>query len=455
MDLRGYVAIIRKYLPLLLAASLLGLLGGFGLYAASPKTYAADVQFYVSTPVPDGTSAQSGGQFATGRMTSYGELLSSQELGERVVKASGLTDLTGLQVAQRIEATSSVDSVLIKATVQDTDPARALRIAQGIDKVFGPMVDQLDNTGRKVPIVQINTVSAPKVNPAPVAPRLKLNLLLGLALGLGAALAFAVLRELLDQSVNSAEQAREIAGAPVIGTIPADPATPDRPLLVGEARTSARAEAHRQLRTNLAFLDSARSARVVVFTSPTDADGTSTVAANTALAFAEAGERVCLVEADLRHPAALDAFAAQAGDGLSADQLRGDGLSALLAGSATVDAVVRPWSNQGTSLDLLGAGDVPPNAAELLASPRLESAVAELRSRYDRVVIDAPALLPVADAAVLAATADGVVLVARAGRTTASQLQAARAALEPIRARVLGVVMNRAKPLGRALAKRG
>ncbi|GAA1389870.1 polysaccharide biosynthesis tyrosine autokinase [Luteococcus peritonei] len=454
MDLRGYLTLIRKYLPLILAASLLGLLGGFGLYAATPKSYAADVQFYVSTPVPDGTSAQSGGQFATGRMTSYGELLSSQELGERVVKAAGLTDLSGLQVAKKITATSSVDSVLLKATVTDTDPQRALAIAQGIDKVFGPMVDKLDNTGRTVPIVQINTVSAPKVNPNPVAPKPKMNLLLGLALGLGLSLAFAVVRELLDQSVKSPEQAREVVGAPVIGTIPADKASDDRQLLVGSDRTTARAEAHRQLRTNLAFLDSARSAKVMVFTSPAGADGTSTVAANTALAFAEAGERVCLVEGDLRSPGALAAFA-RFGNGLDPEALTGDGLSAVLAGRAELGAVLRTWRSENTSLDLLGAGQVPPNAAELLASPRLEATLAELRSRYDRVVVDAPALLPVADASVLAAAADGVVLVARSGRTTTAQLQAARSALEPIRARILGVVMNRARTAGRTAARRG
>ncbi|WP_394274729.1 YveK family protein, partial [Luteococcus sp.] len=160
MDLRTYVAIIRKYLPLLVIAGLVGLLLGFAYYKSQPKQYAADVQFYVSTPVPDGISAQSSGQFATGRMTSYVELLSSQELGSRVVKASGV-DLDADQVARRITATTTTDSVLVKARVTDTDPQRALKISEGVAKVFGPMVDQLDNSGRKVPIVQINTVSAP------------------------------------------------------------------------------------------------------------------------------------------------------------------------------------------------------------------------------------------------------------------------------------------------------
>lgn len=434
MDLRTYVAIIRKYLPLLIIAGLVGLLLGFANYKAQPKQYAADVQFYVSTPVPDGGSAQSSGQFATGRMTSYVELLSSQELGSRVVKASGV-DLTADQVAKRITATTTTESVLVKARVTDTDPQRALKISEGVAKVFGPMVDQLDNSGRKVPIVQINTVSAPKLLAAPVAPRPKMNLLLGLAAGLALALAIAVLREILDSSVRSSEEVRTQVGAPVIGEIPNDSAAGKTPLLQS-GTSSERVEAHRKLRTNLAFIDATDATKVVQFTSPAEKDGASTVAANTAISFAETGERVCLVHADLR-TATSGAFG---GAGKA-------GLSGVLAGGTTLDRALHPLEGHA-GVDVLPAGELPPNPAALLGSQNLGELVTELRRRYDRVILDSSALLPWTDAAILTGVSDGVVLVMREGSTTATQLESSRNALDAVHARVLGVVMNRTRSQG-------
>ncbi|MGO4956998.1 polysaccharide biosynthesis tyrosine autokinase [Luteococcus sp. Sow4_B9] len=432
MDLRSYVAIIRKYLPFILICGLIGLLAGFASYKTTPKQYAADVQFYVGTPVPDGGSAQAGGQFATGRMTSYVELLGSQELGDRVVKATGV-QLTSDQVAKRIKAENTVDSVLVTAVVTDTDPTRAFTIAKGIAKVFGPMVDQLDNSGRKVPIVQISTVSAPQLHAAPVAPKPRMSLLLGLGAGLALALAIALLRELLDNSVRSADAARDLAGAPVIGEIPDDSSARVAPLLRGVDNDSARAEAHRKLRTSLAFLGATDRTQVVLFTAPEDGDGASTVAANTAISFAETGERVCFVEADLRHPSAREAFDTGLG---------GKGLSNVLAGEATLDSVITHWRGE-PSIDLVTAGELPPNPAALLGAERFASTIEELRGRYDRVILDSPALLPFADAAVVAGISDGVVLVMRDGSTTAGELESARSALDAVRARVLGVVMNR------------
>lgn len=444
MDLRSYLAIIRKYLPVIVACTLLGLLGGLARYTLSPKAYAADVQFYVSTPVPEGGSAQSVGQFATGRMTSYVELLSSQELGSRVAKAANV-ELTGSQVAKRITADTTVDSVLLKATITDSDPQRALQIAEGVAKVFGPMVDQLDNAGRKVPVVKINTVSAPSLHDGPVAPKLKTSLALGLGLGLALSVGFALVRELLDTSVRSPGAARELGGVPLIGTIPDDRAVRRHEVLTGDLRHSARAEAHRQLRTNLAFVDAGQGAQVLAFVAPSGQGATSTVAANTALSFAEASERVCFVEANLRETVAID--------GMGVDDH--NGLSTVLAGASDLESVVRP-SATDPRIDVLPAGQLPPNPAELLTSPRFTQLVEQLRSRYDRVVVDAPGLLDVAEAAVLAKTADAVVLVVQQGRTSTQELEAARDALSTVGARVVGLVLNRARASrGRSRARRG
>lgn len=444
MDLRTYLAVIRKYLALIVAAALIGLLGGYALYKSQPKQYAAHVQFYVSTPVPDTSSAQSVGQFAANRMVSYTELLNSEELGNRVAKASGV-DLSGDKVAQEITADTTTDSVLLTATVTDSNKDRALQIAQGVAKEFGPMVEQLDNAGRKNPLVSVQTVSEPSVGATPVAPKSRTDLLMGLGLGVLLALAYALFRELLDNSVKSEAAMRELAGAPVIGSIDNDKTAAGQPLLTGAASTSARGEAQRKLRTNLAFLDAPNRSTVIAFTSPMPKEGTSTVAANTAISFAESGERVLLVDADLRSAGVSSLLGAGSGVGLSN----------LLAGSAGLEAAVQHWKGQDR-LDVLRAGELPPNPADLLGQPRFAALLDELSQHYDRIIIDTPALLPVADAAVVAGASDGVVLVTRAGHTTGSQVERSRNALEAIHARLLGVVSNRARNehhLGRGESK--
>ncbi len=439
MDLRTYLAIIRKYLPLLVIGALVGLLGGYALYASKPKQYAADVTFYVSTPVADNTSAQSAGQFATSRMVSYVQLLQSQQLGERVAKASGVS-LNGAQVANRITANTTVETVLVTVTVTDSDGQQALKLAQGINKVFGPMVDELDNISRKTPVVAVKTVSEPHLHSAPVAPKSKTLLLGGLGLGLGLALAFAIFRELLSNSVKSEAELRERAGAPVIGAIAADRRIATSPLLRSE-EPSARAESHRKLRTNLAFLDATGHSRVLAFTAPAAGDGATTVAANTALTFAETGERVLLIDADLREGGASQLFG-----------LDGPGLSGVLAGTALLEQAVRSTANGG--IDVLPAGELPPNPAALLGQPAFVALLEAVRERYDRVVLDTPALLPVADAATVGALSDGMVVVTRDGRTTADQMERTRGALEAVHCRLLGVVRNRVKAEGGARSAR-
>lgn len=442
MDLRSYLAIIRKYLPIIVGGALIGLLAGFAIYATTPKQYAADVTFYVSTPVPEQANAQAVGTFAAGRMVSYAELLQSEDLAARVVKQQNL-DVPAAAVAKEITANTTTQSVLITARVTDTDKARALKISQGLAETFGPMVDQLDNAGRKTPLVTINTVSEPRLKAAPVAPKSKTLLGMGLGLGLLLSLVYALLRELLNNAVKNDEELRQHAGAPVIGAVVADPSANGNPLLTVSNHANPRAEEHRKIRTNLAFIDAAQPARVITVTAPMPGDGATTVAANTALSFAETGERVCLVGADLRDGGAGELFG-----------VGGPGLSAVLSGTTDLAGAVRA-SRTEPRIDVLPAGELPPNPASLLGQARFNDLVAQLRSSYDRVVIDTPALLPVADAATVAAQSDGVVLVVREGATTAKQVDSARSALEAVNARTLGVVNNRARAEGNRKVRSG
>ena len=177
MDLQSYLATLRKHLIFIIVAVALGAGVAMLIFWRTPPTYASQIQFYVSTPLPEGTNAQSAGQFAQARVNSYVQLLSSEVLGARVVKATGV-DLTAGEVAKRISATADVNTVLLTATATDQSPDRSLAIARGVGIAFGTMVDELDNAGRNSALVVIHTVSGPTLLSGKVAPSLRLYLLI-------------------------------------------------------------------------------------------------------------------------------------------------------------------------------------------------------------------------------------------------------------------------------------
>ncbi|HYP44808.1 MAG TPA: polysaccharide biosynthesis tyrosine autokinase [Propionibacteriaceae bacterium] len=432
MTLRSYVAVIRKNWLILVLASLLGSSLGAVAFWVTPPRYASSVDFYVSTPRTQGTSAQAGGQFAESRVNSYILLLSSEQMARRVIESTDV-DLSPSELADKVGASAELNTVVVTATVTDSSAERAARITEGLSEEFPTLVDELDNQGRTADaIVVINVVSGPTA-PVQVAPDWRKNIGLGLLAGLAAGLLIAVLRELLDTSVRQAEVAQQLVGAPVVGTIGFDSDVKKAPLIIEGGLKSTRAEAYRQLRTNLQFIVAARPADVIVVTSSVPLEGKSTTAANLGLTFAQFGERVLLVEGDLRRPELANYLGLE----------REVGLTNVLAGQVELADVIQPWGTGG--LFLLASGSTPPNPSELLGSARMREVIANLRQQFDKIVIDTPPILPVTDAAVASSWADAVLLVIRHGHTNRAQLATASQALVNVDAPVVGCVLNMRK----------
>ncbi|MFN2537569.1 MAG: polysaccharide biosynthesis tyrosine autokinase [Mycobacteriales bacterium] len=262
------------------------------------------------------------------------------------------------------------------------------------------------------------------------SPRPKLNLALGLLVGLAVGIGGAVARETLDTSVKGPEQAAELAGAPVIGAITFDADASKTPLVVVSAPGSPRAEAFRQLRTNLQFVDIEPPLRSVVVTSSVSGEGKSTTTCNLAITLAEAGLRIILVEADLRRPRVADYMGLEGAVGLTS----------VLLGRVDLDTALQPWRD--LSLSVLPSGPLPPNPSELLGSAGMGELLHELEQRADIVLLDAPPLLPVTDAAVLGASASGVILLIRSSKTRREQVHRAASILTTVGATPLGAVLN-------------
>ena len=439
MDLRAYWNALRKSWLLILALTLLGAVLASGALVLSTPQYANTVEFYISTPISENESAQSNGQFAQNRVSSYVQLLESDRLSQSVAQQTGISagDVHGT-----IAATAQASTVLVTATVTDTSAARAAQIATALSTAFPKLVDQLDNSGRGRDVVEVNLTSGPTPSDGPVAPNILLYGVIGVAGGLLLGVIVALIRALLDQSMRTAEEVSDAVGAPAVGSVLADSSLKRSPLIVGAAAMSIRAEEFRQIRTSLKFIDAAHQADVLLVTSALAQEGKSLTSVNLAISLAEDDKRVLLVDADLRRPSAAALL------GLEQEI----GVTNVLIEQTSLAEAVQPWKPD-ERLSFLASGHLPPNPAELLGGDKMAKLVAELRGRYDKIIIDSPPVLPVADAAVLATLADGVLFVVRYGKTARGAVRTATQSLTDVGAHIVGGVLNLRKESARTLAR--
>jgi polysaccharide biosynthesis transport protein len=255
------------------------------------------------------------------------------------------------------------------------------------------------------------------------------GILAGGLLGFG----LAWLRDLLDHRLKSVEEIASVLQLPVLGALPyfGDKAeTSQIGRLVALSPRSIAAESVRTLRTALHFGLAGRDVKAIVITSPSAGDGKSTVASNLAIALAQADQRVLLIDADLRKPTQHLIFEVSSARGLGS----------VLADRRPVEEAIIPGVLD--SLDVLPCGPLPANPVELLNNGFFADMLNKLRERYDRIIIDSPPVMPVADARVIAALGDATILVLRAERSTRRVSLAARNELWRVRATRIGVVVN-------------
>ncbi|MDB9339602.1 MULTISPECIES: GumC family protein [Cyanophyceae] len=263
-----------------------------------------------------------------------------------------------------------------------------------------------------------------------VSPRINLNLALGGFLGILLAVGSALFLDALDKSVQTAAEAEQLLDYPLLGKIPKmirDDNTSELPLLNNPY--SSVNTAFEMLQINLGFTISDKELKVIVVSSCLPGEGKSFVAANLAVATAQMGRRVLLIDADMRRPRQQELW-----------QVRNlMGLSNILAGQTDLTQISQEAL---VNLDLLTAGTIPPNPAALLDSQRMHELVQQASQDYDCVIIDTPPLTFIADASIIGKMADGILLVARPGILNSDAIRTTKALLENSRLSVLGMVLN-------------
>jgi succinoglycan biosynthesis transport protein ExoP len=308
------------------------------------------------------------------------------------------------------------------------------RDMQSSKQIYESLMQRAKETGvsGELKSSNIRIVDPAEVPRSPVSPRRQLNMTLALLTGTVLALGLTFFLEYLDNRIKTPDELKSHLGLAFLGLIPkvADKSGQSAPLLTDGAPGSF-VEAFRTLRTNVLFSSAQSGAKTVVITSTGPGEGKSVVASNLAVALAQSGQRVLLIDADLRRPQLHIRFG----------QKEEPGLSNLMVGNAKASEVVRKTAIHG--LWLLAAGRVPPNPAELLGSARFRDFIATLKDHFDCIVVDTPPVLAVTDAALVANVASGVIFVV--GAEMASRY-AARAAIETLvaaKAQFFGGVLNK------------
>jgi capsular exopolysaccharide synthesis family protein len=402
--------------------------------ALGPPVPAASVSAVGSSDVIEiraqSTSRSRAAAMASAYATSYLEYRRSQSLGdlaqaEQKIQAR-ISDfqaqIDALDIAARAGNTQSTGT----SASRDTLVTQQALFKQRLDEL---RVDAELKTGG-AQIVTKGLAPTTKVKPT-TAKNGVLALVLGSILGVG----LAFMLEFLDDSIRTKDDLERWAdGTPVLGLLPvvAYRKDVDNPHLVTLAdMTSPSAEAYRSLRTSLQFLGVARAPRVFQITSANPREGKTTTTANLGVVLAQAGQRVVMVDCDLRRPR-LHGFA-----GLSNQR----GFTSAFVGDLPLSEVIRPVP-EVERLFVLASGALPPNQSELLASRRTAEIFAELQETFDVVLVDCPPVLPVTDASVLSAWVDATIVVVTAGSTPRSDLRRALELLRQVDAPVVGLVLN-------------
>lgn len=434
MELRDYIRILHKNWIIILVCTVLGLGAAAAYSALQTPQYRSTTQLYVSVRTEGAATGElvQGTTFARQIIASYVEISTTALVLEPVIDELGLaTTVAGL--ADRVSANAPLNTVMIEITVTDPDPQLAARIA---DATAASLTDVVQNTldapateDAASPVV-LRTVQPAEVSAAPASPNIPLNTAVGALFGLALGIGIGALRTVLDTRIRTLHDIEQVTDAPLLGGIAFDPDAPKRPLIVHADPRSPRSESFRSLRTNLQFLNVEGGPRSFVISSAGPSEGKSTTTANLAIALAETGARVALIDGDLRLPRVADYMGIEGGVGLT---------DVLIGRVQLVDALQK-WGRG--DLYVLPAGIVPPNPSEMLGSPAMDHVLAALTEHFDYVLVDAPPLLLVTDAAVLSKKTRGVILAAASGRTKKQDLSGALRSLSTAGGTLLGVVVT-------------
>ncbi|GAA4118541.1 capsular exopolysaccharide synthesis family protein [Enteractinococcus coprophilus] len=443
MELGDYLRILYTHWVLIVVTTILGTGAGFVVTQLTTPIYEAEAKLYVSVRTDSQASSDllQGSNFARQSMATFVELATTKSVLVPLAEELNL-DVSPRQLADQITVSAPADSTLINISVLDENPMRAVAIANEVGVQTRTLVEEElepphdDDATSPVQITVVQPATEPT---APVSPRPQTNLVLGCMLGMAVGVGIALLRTVLDTRIRTTDDIEQISAAPILGRIAHDSKAAKKPLIVHLDPKSPRAESFRTLRTNVQFLAVGEGPKTFVISSAGPGEGKSTTAANLALALAETGMKLALVDCDLRRPRVAEYMGVEGSVGLTD----------VLIGRVEAADVMQRWGQ--TQLYVLPAGQIPPNPSELLGSSMMDQLLAQLEQQVDMVILDAPPVLLVTDAVVVGAKTQGMIFVAAAGITKKRALEGAITSLDTAHVPLRGIIATMLPAKGASL----
>ncbi|MDQ6748114.1 MAG: polysaccharide biosynthesis tyrosine autokinase [Candidatus Dormibacteraeota bacterium] len=439
MELERYWRVARRWLWLTIVLGLIAAITAGVVSYQQPKVYRATAVALVNPTqaiLPNSTGVLTTDEL----VATYVHLLAQTPVRDQLVRFGNL----GGDQAGSVVVTALVEpgTTVVDINLDAADPQVALAAARAIIPAFNGSLDELQQEVQGasgatklqalVPVRLPTAVPSNPVRPQPVRDAV-IALVAGMVLGTG----IGFLLERLDSTIKSEADVRALLDLPLLGAVAFKAvrggragAAEEVALVTVREPDDAVSEAFRAIRTNLLFSTVDRPLRSIVVTSTIPGEGKTSTACNIAVAMAQAGSRVILVDADFRRPALHRIF--------KFDNL---GLGNLILGDRLEEEVIRATGIR--NLRVVCSGPTPPNPSELLGSAGMRRANERLLELADVVIYDTPPVGAVTDASVLGARADGVILVVERGRPPVQKIQKVRDTLNSVGASILGAVLNK------------
>jgi succinoglycan biosynthesis transport protein ExoP len=443
VTLLDYLRVLRRGWWVILLITAFGGLGAAVLTVTTPPTYVVVATVYVSvigdtTP----TDLQSGSAFSNQRAATYADLAVTETVLDRA--ASALADKPDVaELRQSVTSSARLDESLIDITASGSDPEAVAARANAVAEALTATAPFLDAPGPDPP-VRLTVVQKAKTPDTALTPRPRNNLMIGTAVGLVLGVAIVVVADALSTRIRSSADLPRAAGLVTLTSIPSGPERRFRHLI----STDPRVESFRQLRANLQF--GSHVEETIAVAGVTAASDARAVARQLAVAFAEIGASVVVVDLDLRPHNNRDRR------GHWVDPVRPrPGVADVLHGTAAVDDVVTEAN--GSGVHEVPAGYVDGSSAQRMSTPAMRRMLEKLTARFDYVVLASPPLVERSESAVAAALAGSALVVVESGATRRSDFLFALELLGGVRVMSISVVIDhvRGHDLGRGHVRAG
>ncbi|GAA4265659.1 Wzz/FepE/Etk N-terminal domain-containing protein [Frondihabitans peucedani] len=434
MDPKDYWKALRKSWIVLVALTLVGGIVGYGFASTLADSYKSESSLFVaSSGNTSGSDLLQGSTFTQNVVQSYAELATTSSVLTPVIAELNL-DTTPTKLARQIDAQVPLNTVFVNITVTDSSATRAASISNSVARSLRSVATDLAPTSSsgKAPVA-ISIVAPALVPQNPSGPNRHLIEISAALIGLVVGILYAIGRLLFDTRLRTVDDLQARSGVPVIGATRRGAAGQ---LALRDAPDSALAEDVRRISATLRFAGDGGLLRTLTLTSASRTGESSGLALDLALAVAERGARVLVIDADLRAPS-LARLA-------SVDDRAG--LSDVLAESATLEEATTHWTG---SVDLLTTGGGHSNPHFALGSNAMGALVREVAAAYDLVIVQTASVLDYADALTIGHLTDATAVTVRSRSTNRRQLRSALDSLENAKTPVVGLVLTDAKLGGR------